>query len=608
MSDQKNLIIAIAVSVAILLGFQFFVEKPRQDRLREQQATQQQATAGQSNAPAPSGGAKPGSAELPQLPSLAQQAAGQTLSREKALAETPRVKIEGKRLTGSINLLGARIDDIVLPEYKETIEPDSAPIHLLSPAGGPEPYYAEFGWTASGDGVALPNGQTRWTADKQVLRTNEPVTLTWDNGQGLVFTRVIKVDDNFMFTVTQKVENKGDKPVTLFPYALVSRHGTPTTAGLYILHEGPLGVFREKADDNGTLKEFSYKDLAGEKAQEFDSVGGWLGITDKYWEAALIPGLDQHVKARFSHVPAANGVAERYQVDYLGGGKQVEPGKSVETTGMLFAGAKEVKLIDRYEEELHIPRFDLSIDWGWFYFLTRPMFFTIDFFYHLIGNIGLAMLAVTVIVKVLFFPLAYKSYVSMSAMKKLQPEMQKLRERYADNREMMQKELMALYKKEKVNPAAGCLPIFLQIPVFFSLYKVLYITIEMRHAPFFGWIHDLSAPDPTSWINGFGLLPWAVPDLGPLHIVSLGVWPIIMGITMFLQMKMNPTPPDPVQAKIFTFMPIVFTFMLGRFAAGLVIYWSWNNTLSVLQQYVIMKRMGVKIGGGAEKPAPKPAK
>lgn len=598
MSDQKNLIIAIAASVAILLGFQLFIEKPKQDRLREQQAVEQAQN--QSNVPAPAAG-------LPQMPGLSEQA-GRTESREKALAQAPRVKIEGKRLVGSINLTGGRIDDIVLPEYKETIQPDSQPIHLLSPAGGPSPYYTEFGWTAAGEGVALPNGQTRWAADSDVLRPGKPVTMTWDNGQGLMFSRVITVDDNYLFTVTQKVQNNSGNAVTLFPYALISRHGTPTTDGLYILHEGPLAVFREKAEDTGTLKEFSYGDLADETSQEFTSLGGWVGFTDKYWLTALVPGVSQNIKARLTHSKVNGG--DRYQADYLGGGMEVAPGQSIENASLLFTGAKEVNLIERYQEQHQIARFDLSIDWGWFYFLTRPMFWAIDNLNGLLGSIGLAMLAVTVIVKLIFFPLAYKSYVAMSAMKKLQPEMQKLRERYGEDRQKMQQELMALYKKEKVNPAAGCLPILLQIPVFFALYKVLYIAIEMRHAPFYGWIRDLSAPDPTSWINGFGLLPWAVPDLGPLAIISIGVWPIIMGISMFLQMKMNPTPPDPVQQKIFALMPVVFTFMLGHFAAGLVIYWSWNNTLSILQQYVIMRRMGVKIGGGAdtpEQPAPKPA-
>lgn len=598
MSDQKNLIIAIVVSVAIMLGFQFFVEAPKQEKLRQQQAATQTTEGQAPGAP----GAPNATGGLPQLPSLAQQL-DPAANRDKALADSPRVKIEGKRLTGSLNLTGGRIDDVVLPEYKESIEPGSPAIHLLSPAGGPSPYYAEFGWTVAGNTVALPNAQTRWTADKAVLRSGDAVTLTWDNGQGLVFSRRITLDDDYLFNVTQTVENKGGQAITLFPYGLVSRHGTPHTDGLYILHEGPVGVMREKSDDKGTLKELSYKDLADDKAREYTTIGGWIGFTDKYWQTALVPGVDQTVKARFSHAKPAAG-PDRYQADFLGAGQQLEPGKTITSTAMLFAGAKEVRVLDRYEEQQKIARFELSIDWGWFHFLTKPMFYSIEWLKGLLGNIGLAMLAVTVIVKLLFFPLAYKSYVSMSAMKKLQPEMQKMRERYGEDRAKMQQELMALYKKEKVNPAAGCLPILLQIPVFFALYKVLYIAIEMRHAPFYGWIRDLSAPDPTTWLNGFGFLPWDIPHLGPLQIISIGVWPIIMGISMWLQMKMNPQPPDPVQQKIFALMPIVFTFMLGSFAAGLVIYWSWNNTLSILQQYVIMKRMGVKIGGGAEKPEP----
>src|SRR5690606_3527200 len=336
---------------------------------------------------------------LPQLPSLAQQVA-ETITREKALAAAPRVKIEGKRLVGSLNLVGGRIDDITLPEYKETIKPDSQPIHLLSPAGGPSPYYAEFGWTAAGSGVAVPDGQTRWTADRDVLRPGQPVTLTWDNGQGLVFTRVINLDDNYLFTVTQKVENRGGAAVTLFPYALASRHGLPKTDGLYILYEGPLGVFRDAAGDEGTKQEHAYGDLAPGEPVEVNSVGGWIGFTDKYWLTALVPAPEQNAKARFT-VAKGNG-PDRFQVDYLGGGQQLEPGKSIESTSLLFAGAKEVKLIDRYEEQHRIPRFELAIDWGWFHFLTKPMFHAIDFLKGLLGNIGLAMLALTVIVKLIF--------------------------------------------------------------------------------------------------------------------------------------------------------------------------------------------------------------
>ncbi len=614
MSDQKNLIIAIALSLAIMLGFQFFVDAPRQEKLRAEQAAQKAATTQVTNpdgsaVPTPAPGAAPGLNALPALPGAAGPVATGA-SRAAVVAQTPRVTIEGQRLRGSINLVGGRVDDVILPDYKEGLAPNSPPITLLSPAGAPHPYYAEFGWTAApGDSTKLPGPQTRWSADKTTLKTGETVTLSWDNGEGLVFTRAISLDDNFMFNVVQGIENKSDKPLTLFPYALLSRHGLPKTDGLYILYEGPLGVFRPKADEKGTLKEVPYGDLAKEKNAEFDSVGGWLGFTDKYWLTALVPGVEQNIKGRFTH--GGTPGADRFQVDWLGGGVAVAAGAKAQSASLLFVGAKQTELVNRYEERHQIPRFDLVIDWGWFPYLTKPMFFAIHWFHGWAGNIGVAMLIVTVIVKLLFFPLAYKSYVAMSAMKKLQPEMQRLRERHGENREAMQKELMELYKKEKVNPAAGCLPILLQIPVFFALYKVLYISIEMRHAPFFGWIHDLSAPDPTSWINLFGLLPYDVPAVfafgGMLHILSLGIWPIIMGITMWLQMRLNPQPPDPVQQKIFALMPVVFTFMLGSFASGLVIYWSWNNTLSIIQQIIIMRRMGVKIGGGAD-PTPPPAK
>ncbi|MGQ3029153.1 MAG: membrane protein insertase YidC, partial [Ferrovibrionaceae bacterium] len=499
------------------------------------------------------------------------------------------IRIATPKVRGSIALTGGRLDDLVLTEYRETVDPKSPEIVLLAPAGAEHAYYAEFGWTAAPSETAkLPDGATVWKADGTELTATKPIVLSWNNGEGLTFTRTIAIDANYMFTVTQKVENASGKKVTLFPYGLVQRQGTPKTEGLYILHEGPLGVFRDKADSSGTLKEYSYKDVISDKSIEFPSIGGWIGITDKYWLTALVPVDTANVKARFSHV-LRDG--DRYQVDLLGSAVEVEQGQSGENVQRLFAGAKVVTLIDTYAEQYKIARFDRAIDWGWFYFLTRPVFFCIDFFFHLFGNFGLAILTLTVIIKFLFLPLAYKSYVSMSQMKELQPEMMKLRERYGDDRQKLNEEMMALYRRSKVNPASGCLPILLQIPVFFALYKVIFTTIEMRHAPFYGWIHDLSAPDPTSWINLFGLLPFAVPHLGPLDIVNIGVWPLIMGVTMWAQMKLNPTPPDPVQAKIFSFMPIIFTFMLGKFAAGLVIYWSWNNLLSVAQQWFIMRRV-----------------
>jgi YidC/Oxa1 family membrane protein insertase len=411
------------------------------------------------------------------------------------------------------------------------------------------------------------------------------VDFTWDNGEGLRFVRHYAVDNNYMFTVTQTVENRRAEPVTLYPYSLVSRTGNPVTSSTYILHEGPVGVLE------GTLKETKYSDLKPGKPEEFKSTGGWLGITDKYWLTALIPDQQEAIKARFTRTDRDK--TEIFQVDFTGAEHVAAAGGSSSVTGRLFAGAKEVHLLDNYEGELHIPLFDHAIDFGWFYWITKPIFLTLDFFSRQLfsswhGNFGLSILLLTLLIKLLFFPLANKSYRAMSKMKLLQPEMQKLRERFGEDKARLNQEMMALYKRVGANPLAGCLPIALQIPVFFSLYKVLYVTIEMRQAPFYGWIHDLSATDPTNVLNLFGLLPFVPPDaLGFLHI---GAWPLIMGVTMYLQQKLNPAPPDPVQAKMFMILPFVFTYMLAQFPAGLVIYWAWNNLLSISQQWLIMRR------------------
>jgi len=420
-----------------------------------------------------------------------------------------------------------------------------------------------------------------WKADRDVLAPNEPVTLSWNNGQGLVFYRRFALDENYMFTVTQRVENKSAQPVTLYSYGLISRSGTPKTLGYYILHEGPLGVL------DGTLDEVKYADLREKGVIEKQSTGGWIGITDKYWLVALVPDQKTKIKARFDYAKT-NGL-DKYQVDFLGPETTIPAGGEAHVTNRLFAGAKEVRLLDSYAKNLGIDRFDLAVDFGWFYFLTKPIFYVLNYFNAVLGNFGLAILLLTVLIKGAFFPLANKSYRAMSKMKKLQPEMLRLRERFKEDRARLNQEMMALYKKEKVNPTAGCLPIVIQIPVFFALYKVLFVTIEMRHAPFFGWIRDLSAPDPLLVSNLFGLIPWDPPQL--LHV---GVWPLIMGITMYLQQKLNPQPPDPTQAKIFLALPVVFTFLLARFPAGLVIYWAWNNTLSIAQQWLIMRRAAAK--------------
>jgi YidC/Oxa1 family membrane protein insertase len=587
--NNRNFLLAILLSIGVLFAWQFFfvpkphpaAEKPPVEQSQQQQQTEQgpPRPGAQNETPAAGG------------PTASAAGAAPTLTREEALAQSPRIAIDTPALKGSIALKGGRIDDLTLKDYRETVDPDSPNVILLSPAGGPHAYYTEHGFVGGDNAkdLALPSADTVWKATSQgPLTRSAPVTLTYDNGKGLTFTRTIAVDDKYMFTVTDKVANSGSEPVTLYPYALVSRHETPQVKGYYILHEGLIGVV-----DDG-LQEITYKKAIEKPAATFKSNEGWLGITDKYWAAVVIPEQGKAFEARFSGTQTDG--RDRFQADYLMAPLTVEAGGTAEARGQVFAGAKEVNLVDTYAERYAIPKFDLLIDWGWFYFLTKPMFFALDFFYKLVGNFGVAILIVTLCIKILLFPLANKSYVSMSRMKKLAPEMQRIKERFADDRMRQQQAMMELYKKEKVNPASGCLPILVQIPVFFALYKVLFVTIEMRHAPFFGWIKDLSAPDPTSVFNLFGLLPFdpsQVPVVG--HFLMIGAWPLIMGVTMWVQMKLNPAPPDPVQQKMFDWMPVFFTFLLAGFPAGLVIYWAWNNLLSVIQQSVIMSRQGVEI-------------
>jgi len=581
--EQKNLILAIALSVLIIVGWQFYLQPSDSERARLHQQQQQQQQQAQ-----------------PAAPSLPQSAAVPPVaSRKDALEKSQRVRFKTSQITGSIALRGARFDDVQLVRHHESVDPKSDLVSILSPEGSKDAYYGEFGWVSATPGAKVPGPDTVWSASSASLAPGQTVTLSWDNGEGLVFAIDITLDDNFLFTVKQRVENKSDKAVTLAHYGLVVRHGQPTTDGIYILHEGPYGVF------DGRLKELKWSDLKGNKQEAQGSTGGWLGFTDKYWMATLIPNQKDKVETKFSEKGGANDL--RYQADFIGEAQQVAPGASLEDTARLFAGAKIVKIVDQYREQYGIDRFDLTIDWGWFWFFTKPLFWLLDRIFGLIGNFGIAIMVLTVIVKAVFFPLANKSYTSMTRMKALQPEFEKLRERFADDKVKMNQELMALYKREKVNPAAGCLPVLLQIPVFFALYKVLYTTIEMRHQPFFGWIHDLAAPDPLTLLQGFGLFHWDVPPL--LHTFDIGIWPLIMGATMYLQQQLNPQPADPVQARIFQWMPIVFTFMLGNFAVGLVIYWAWNNLLSMTQQYLIMRRLGVPVvfGGKAPPPPPKPA-
>jgi YidC/Oxa1 family membrane protein insertase len=568
MTEQKNLILAILLSVGIILAFQYFFEAPRM-REAQRQAAQEQAQTSEIVPPSPATGV-PGTAGPTAAPA----------GRPAAVEETPRVPIDNGRLHGSVPLAGKRIDDVTLADYHVTVDPSSPDIVLFSPPGSEHPYFAEFGWVAGDKETVVPDAGTDWQVQGDKLTADQPLVYRWDNGNGLSFSKTLKLDKSYLFTVSQSVTNTSDRPVTVYPYGLISRWGTPTTLGYYILHEGPIGVVDQ------SLKEIDYDDLREDGPQEFKTTGGWMGITDKYWLAALVPAQDASLTATFRHVMVDN--QSRYQVDYLRDPVTVQPGQTVEVGDHLFAGAKEVNLLDAYSDQYGIPLFDRAVDFGWFYFLTKPIFHVLDYFYRVTGNYGIAILLLTLIVKLLFFPLANKSYRAMSKMKKLQPEMQKLRERFGDDKVRMNQELMALYKKEQVNPMAGCLPILIQIPVFFALYKVLFVNIEMRHAPFFGWIHDLSAPDPTTVFNLFGLIPWDPPSF-----LMIGVWPLLMGLTMFLQTKLNPQPADPVQAKVMLFLPVMFTFLFATFPAGLVIYWTWNNILSIAQQWVIMRRMGV---------------
>ena len=574
--EQRNLLIAIVLSVGILIGFQFVFQRlhPTVPHVGTEATSPTNPVA----TPKPQAGA-PGT----NAPGAVATKATQTVA--EAIAGQPRVKIATPRLHGSIDLKGAQFDDLTLADYHETVDPKSPEVLLLSPPGTANPYLAEFGWVAAEPGsVKLPGPDTVWKASEGPLTPSNPVILTWDNGQGLVFTRTISVDPDYMFTVHDEVHNTGKDSVKLLPYGLISRTGTPEVAGYYILFEGLIGYL------NGSLQEVKYSSLNNGQPIDFNSTGGWFGFTDKYWLTSLIPEQKEPIKARFTR-SLENGV-EHYQTDYLGTATTVAPGATAGTSTRFFAGAKELNLLEAYSAS-GIPLFEYSIDFGWFWFLTKPIFRLLLILEHFLGNFGLAILLFTLCVKLLFLPLANKSYQAMSKMKLLQPEVQKLRERFPDDKARQQQEMMALYKRVGANPLAGCLPIVIQIPVFFSLYKVLFVTIEMRHAPFFGWIHDLSAPDPTSFANLFGLLPFnpaAVPLIGSFLLI--GAWPLIMGVTMFLQQKLNPQPVDPMQARMFMILPVVFTYMLSHFPAGLVIYWAWNNTLSIGQQWLIMHRAG----------------
>jgi YidC/Oxa1 family membrane protein insertase len=527
--------------------------------------------------------------------SAADPAPGGATDTPPAVPEAPRLAIDTAKLSGTISLLGGRIDDLSLKTYRETIEPGSDIVRLLAPVGENLAYYSVFGWLP-GTGLAagdVPDAMTQWQpAAGGTLTPGNPVTLRWENGKGLIFLREISVDEDFMFTVTDRVDNSSAAAVTLQPYGIIARHGLPQLQNIFVVHEGAV------QRNDGELLETDYSDIVklavdpreGLPAEVTESsVDGWIGFTDHYWMTSLIPEQGKPYKSVLKYVPAS-GI---YQAEVRPAAVSLAAGASTTSTVRFFAGAKEWATIREYEREGGIPGFLDSIDWGWFFFLTKPIFAVLHWLNALIGNMGLAIIGLTFVLKIIVLPLAYKSYVSMARMKELQPEMEALKERAGEDRQKLQREMMQLYKDKKVNPAAGCLPILIQIPIFFALYKVIFVTIELRHAPFVGWLRDLSAPDPSSLFNLFGLLPWDAPVTGSLlHLLFIGVLPILLGATMWLQMKLNPAPTDPIQASIFAWMPWIFMFMLGGFASGLVVYWITNNTITFIQQYVIMRSHG----------------
>tara|TARA_Y100000590_G_scaffold159512_1_gene183054 strand:- start:1384 stop:3063 length:1680 start_codon:yes stop_codon:yes gene_type:complete len=556
--DSKNVILAVILSTLVLVVWAFFFEAP----IIEQETSNQQLTKNQDIS----------------SPSIDEKEIKKEITRSEVINKTNRIKVENENIKGSISLKGALIDDVVFKNYKKTLESEEK-VTFLNPKNSEKEYYIETGWASGGnEKIKLPLVDTVWeNKSNKNLTPNNPITLEWDNGEGLIFQKKIELDEKFLFKITQSIKNNSNKSFQFYPYAQITRRGGIEGRQIYILHEGFLGVFGEE------LKEKDFDDVEKEKFV-INSYKGWLGITDKYWLTAIVPEKGSEFKAEFL---AKN---EKYRANYIiKDAKILNPGNLIENNIHAFVAAKEVSVIDGYAEQLGIEKFDLTIDWGWFYFFTKPLFFIIDYFFRMTGNFGLAIVIITALVRLIFFPLANYSFKSMAKMKILQPEMIRLKELHKDDKQKLQQEMMALYKREKVNPISGCLPVLIQIPFFFAIYKMLYVTLEMRHQPFFGWIKDLSERDPTSIFNLFGLIPWDPPTF-----LMIGAWPILMGLSMWVQQKLNPTPPDPIQAKIFMFFPLFLTIILAPFPSGLVVYWTINNILTIAQQWVIMRGTKVK--------------
>lgn len=577
MQSNKNILLATILSAMILLSWTWLYEKPKMERQEAQrkilaaqkpQAEVVQSVSKDTLAPAAELVAKPADTVMV------------LQNRDEILAKTAasRVDIESDSLHGSISLKGARFDDLTLAKYFTTTE-NKEEVTLFAPADSKDRYFADFGWISSSKALDLPNPDTIWKSSSKKLTPKNPITLSWKNKQNVEFIIKVSLDENYMFGVTQSVKNNSKAEISVASYGRINRVLQGAQKPVYILHEGAIGVF------NDVLHEVTYKDLIEEKRQSFSSEqGGWLGITDKYWLSSILPDKSMKYSADFSHnVSNQNSF---FNSEFIGQEFKLAAGEETSLNHHLFAGAKKVRLLDQYSKDYDAKLFDRAVDFGWFYFLTKPFFFIVEFLSKFLGNFGLAILAMTVLVKLALFPMANKSYLAIGKVKKLQPKIEALRAKFKDDKLALNREMMELYKREKVNPASGCLPVLIQIPIFFSLYKVLYVTLDMRQAPFYGWIQDLSAPDPTSIFNLFGLLPFGVSTA-----FTIGIWPILMGVTMILQQKLSPTSSDPTQAKILKWMPYVLTFVLASFPAGLVIYWTWSNSLSILQQWVIGKKL-----------------
>ena len=561
--DTKNILVAVVLSTLIIVGWQVLVVDPE---LKKEQAQIVKTEQSKPSAGKPSAPSLNNKTKMPQ----------KKITRSEAVTSELRVKLENSQITGSISLNGGLIDDVTLKNYKESLDKNSKQVVILNPKKMGTGYYLESGW-ASATNIEVPDNNSVWKLTRnRTLTPRSPIELEWENKSGLIFQKKIELDDQYLFTVTESIKNNSKSNVDLFHYSQITRKEKPDTQNFYILHEGLVGVVDE------TLQEEGYDDIK-DKNQKYQGTSGWFGITDKYWLTAIVPQKKQAFNAEFTYDTA-------YKANYiLTNPTSTRPGQTNSNSSQFFIGAKEVNVIDGYAKSADINKFDLAIDWGWFYFFTKPLFFIIDYLYKFSGNFGWAIVLLTAGIRILFFPLANYSFASMAKMKALQPEMARLKDLHKDDKQKIQAEMMTLYRKEKINPVSGCLPMLIQIPFFFAIYKMLFVTLEMRHAPFFGWIQDLSAPDPTSLFNLFGLIPWDPPSF-----LMIGVWPILMGVSMWVQQKLNPAPTDPIQAKIFAFFPLFLTVMLASFPSGLVVYWTVNNVLTMAQQYVIIRKTKVR--------------